>query len=672
MSFSEEALPNKCNVEFRSSRYNSAAVVEPDGGRRLGTHSGISNLVRFADFELDLNAGILRRGNERLKLQPQPAKVLVLLVNRPGSLVTRQELAKEVWGGETYVDFEQGLNFAIRQVRTVLEDDADEPRFIQTIPKQGYRFIGDLLVANAPQGDTAIPDRALDTGSQDTRQPRLRWLRTSLLSLFLLVMIVVLVRTITSHPRPSGVDVSATHQIRSLAVLPLRNLSGDAEQEYFSDGMTDELITELAKIGSLRVISHTSVERYKNTKLSVPEIARALRVDDVLEGSVLKSGSKIRVTSQLIDARTDRHVWGDSYERDDRDVLTLQSDLAQRIAVEVGVNLTTSEQTRLDSNRTVDPGAHDAFLRGDFYWDKLSCGNFEKALRYFQEAAAKDSGFAPAQAAIAFSYFNLADWACWPQQDAFEKSRKAAQEAMKLDPDLADAHAAIAELAFYHDWDWTRSEREFKRAVELDPNDANTRASFGIFLIAMGQTDRGLSEFEKAHELDPVSEFTNMIGAYMFYLSHRFDQAIDQAQKAIDLYPQSAAAHYWLAQSYEQNGMSKQAADTYLKTLMLANLPAEQLTSARQAIALSGLQGYWQHELLRKRNGSQGDRPCWKTLIYAHLGDTERTIRQLQWGLDQHCDGLQFLKVEPIYDRFRRDARFQEMVQKMRLDQNSF
>lgn len=635
----------------------------------MGTHSGLSNLVRFADFELDLNAGVLRRGNERLKLQPQPAKILVLLVSRAGSLVTRQELAKEVWGGETYVDFEQGLNFAIRQVRTVLEDDADEPRFIQTIPKQGYRFIGDLQVTNAAPDDTAIPAPALDTGSQDKRQHRFR-LKTSLLSLFLLVAIGVLVRTIMNHPRPSGGNASAIHQIRSLAVLPLRNLSGDAEQEYFSDGMTDELITELAKIGGLRVISHTSIERYKNTTLSVPEIARDLGVDDVLEGSVLKSGDKIRVTSQLIDARTDRHVWADSYQRDDRDVLTLQSDLAQRIAVEVGVNLTSSEQTRLASNRTVDPAAHDAYLRGNFYWNKLSCANFEKALRYFQEAAAKDPGFAPAQASTAFSYFNLADWACWPQQEAFEKSRKAAQEALKLDPDLADAHAAIAELAFYHDWDWTTSEREFQRAVELDPSDANTRASFGIFLIAMGQTERGLLEFERSRELDPVSEFTNMIGAYMFYLSHRFDQAIDQAQKAIELYPQSAGAHYWLAQSYEQNGMAKPAADAYLKTLMLANLPAEQLASARQAITLHGLQGYWQHELLRKRNDTQGDRPCWKTLIYAHLGDRERTIEQLQWGLDQHCDGLQFLKVEPVYDRFRQDPRFQELLQKMRLGQN--
>jgi TolB-like protein/DNA-binding winged helix-turn-helix (wHTH) protein len=637
----------------------------------LGTHSGLSNLVRFADFELDLNAGVLRRGSERLKLQPQPAKILVLLVSRAGSLVTRQELAKEVWGAETYVDFEQGLNFAIRQVRTALEDDADEPRFIQTVPKQGYRFIGDLLAANLPQRGTPILDRALDTASQDKRQQRFKWLRTSLLSLFLLMTIAVLVRTIATRPRASGVDASAIHQIRSLAVLPLHNLSGEVEQEYFSDGMTDELITELAKIGGLRVISHTSVERYKSTKLSVPEIARALGVDDVLEGSVLKSGNKIRVTSQLIDARTDHHVWADSYERDDRDVLALQSDLAQRIAVEVGVNLTNSEQTRLASNRTVDPAAHDAYLRGNFYWNKLSCGNFEKALRYFQEAAAKDPGFAPAQASIAFSYFNLADWACWPQQEAFEKSRQAAQEALRLDPDLADAHAAIAELAFYRDWDWTTSNREFQRAIALDPNDANTRASFGIFLIAMGQTERGLSEFERAHQLDPVSEFTNMIGAYMFYLSHRFDQAIDQGQKAIELYPQSGGAHYWLAQSYEQNGMAKQAADTYLKTLMLANLPAEQLASARQAIALSGLQGYWQHELLRKRSGSQGDRPCWKTLIYAHLGDKERTIEQLQWGLDQHCDGLQFLKVEPIYDRFRPDPRFQELLQKMRLDPNS-
>jgi TolB-like protein/thioredoxin-like negative regulator of GroEL len=586
-------------------------------------------------------------------------------VTRAGSVLTRQELIEEVWGADTYVDFEQGLNFAIRQIRSVLEDDADEPRFIQTIPRQGYRFVGELREVDTEPHEEVALNGVSQVGTPPTKHNNFRWVWICSFSLLLLI---VLAKTATSHRRATQQQASISQHIRSLAVLPLRNLSGDPEQEYFSDGMTDELITELAKIGSLRVISHTSVERYKNTRLSVSEISRDLNVDALLEGSVLKWGDKIRVTSQLIDARTDRHIWADSYERNDRDILALQGELALRIAIEVGVNLTSSDESRLVSNRTVDPAAHDAYLKGHFYWNKLTCTDFEKALRYFQEAAARDPGFAPAQASIAFSYFNLADSACWPQQSTFEESRKAAQRALERDPDLADSHAAIAEIAFYHDWDWPTTEREFKRAIELDPNDANTRASYGIFLIAMGKSEEGLSEFKRVQALDPVSEFTNMIGAYMYYLSHRFDQAIEQANKAIELYPKSAGAHYWLGQSYEQNGNTKEAADTYLKTMMLANLSAEQLAAARQAVAIHGLHGYWQNELVRNRRSDHDDSPCWRTLIYAHLGERERVIRQLQLGLDQHCDGLQFMRVEPIYDKFRADPRFEEMLKKMRLN----
>ncbi|HVP49889.1 MAG TPA: winged helix-turn-helix domain-containing protein, partial [Candidatus Bathyarchaeia archaeon] len=347
-----------------------------------------SSLVHFAEYAFDLATGELRLAGTPVKLQPQPAKVLAVLIRHAGEIVTRHTLVEEVWGAETFVDYEQGLNYAIRQIRTVLGDDADQPRFLETLPKRGYRFIA------APSG--AVEEVPLPTSAPapSVERPRFPW-RVAVACLVLGgIAATVIVGLNWNRLRQRWWPAMGGHRIESLAVLPLRNLSHDPEQEYFSDGMTDQLITDLAKYGGLRVISHTSVERYKGTQRPLPEIARELGVDAVVEGTVTRSGDRVRITAQLINARSDAHLWAETYQRDTRDVLALQDELARDIAEQVRIKVTPKDQSRLTAARIVSPQAYDAYLRGRHLWLQRTPGAIASAIGYFQQAVREDPGFA--------------------------------------------------------------------------------------------------------------------------------------------------------------------------------------------------------------------------------------------------------------------------------------
>ncbi|HEX5316051.1 MAG TPA: tetratricopeptide repeat protein, partial [Candidatus Kapabacteria bacterium] len=383
------------------------------------------------------------------------------------------------------------------------------------------------------------------------------------ISVFVIAALILAFALDLNH-LPGHASRNGHPRISSIAVLPLQNLSHDPEQEYFSDGMTDELITEIAKVNRLRVISHTSVNRYRDTKLSLPEIASELGVEGVVEGTVMRSGNHVRITAQLIDARSDQHIWAESYDRDFKDVLDMQAEVARQIAAKVGITLTQGEQMNLASNHAIDPEAHEYLLKGDFYWNRLDCADFKKALNYYQQAVAKDPKYALAYDGEADSYFNLADWGCDSQAEMFPKAKVAALKAVELDPNLADAHTSLGELAFYYEWNWPKAEQEYQQAMQLDPNAAHD--SYAIFLVAMGRTEQGLSEMKKAHQIDPTSEMENVTSTYVFYLAHRYDEAIEQAQRTLELYPSSHSIYYWLGQSYERKGMNEQAVDAYLKS----------------------------------------------------------------------------------------------------------
>jgi tetratricopeptide (TPR) repeat protein len=429
--------------------------------------------------------------------------------------------------------------------------------------------------------------------------------------------------------------------------------------------MTSELITDLARFSKLKVISHTSVKRYKETKHLLPEIARELDVDAIVEGTVVRSGDRVRITAQLIDARTDRHLWADSYERDFRDILSLEAEVARQIATEVGIHLTDREQARLASNRAVDPAAHEAYLKGAFHWHQLTCAGYSKALEYFEESIGKDPTFAAAYSGAADAYFSLADWGCVPQEQAFPKSKAAALKAVELDPGSAQGHAVLADLAFYREWDWPKAEKEYKQAIDLDANDAEIHAAYAVFLTATDRQEQGLREMTQAQAADPLSELTNMMSTYLFYLDHQYDQAIAQAKKTLELYPRSGSAYYWLGQSYERKGMDKEAVSAYLSPPPPSDAKLEKIESWRDRNQQS-LRGFWQKQLETKA-GNHPVAACWQTLIYAHLGDKERTFQLLEWGFQHHCDGLQFLKVEPIYDNLRNDDRYKTLLSRLGL-----
>jgi TolB-like protein/DNA-binding winged helix-turn-helix (wHTH) protein/Tfp pilus assembly protein PilF len=621
----------------------------------LSSQTKTRGTVFFGEYQFDRLTSELRRNGTALKLQPQPAKVLRILVDRAGEVITRQELANQVWGSDTHVDFEHGLNYAIRQIRTVLEEDAENPRFLETLPKRGYRFI-------APVSEQAALTEAQEpTGLAIRPRKPVSRLFISLAVAALVVAAIFRIGWTRLYPRSQS---PRNTMIESIAVLPLRNLSSDPAEEYFSEGMTDELITDLAKFHKLRVISHTSVKRYSETKRPLTEIARELGVDAVIEGTVTRSADRVRITAQLIDAHSDQHLWAESYERDVRDILELQRDVARTIANEVGLSLTSGEQARFAQVPTVNPAAHEAYLKGHYYWSKFSCTGNTKALEYFQEAIAKDPNFALAYAGMADTYFNLADGRCSPQDETFAKSKAAALKAVELDPKSAQAHAQLGELAFYRDWDWPKAEQELTRGVELDPNDAGIHATYAIYQVSMGRLEQGLSEIRKARQLDPVSEPTNIMVAYVSYLTHNYDQCIDQVQKGLELHPDSRALYYWLGACYEQKGSPAEAIAAYLKAM---GGFAKEIPLLRSAYQEHGLPGYWSEELRTLKKEHKAVDPLIEAMTYTRTGDKEKALQALALAYSRHCDGLQFLKVEPVFDSIRDDPRYRALLSQLRL-----
>jgi TolB-like protein/DNA-binding winged helix-turn-helix (wHTH) protein/tetratricopeptide (TPR) repeat protein len=614
-----------------------------------------SQEVRFGEYSLDLRTGELRHNGVVLKLQLQPAKVLGILACRAGKVVTRQELADQVWGSETHVDFEHGLNYAIRQIRSVLEDHPEHPRFVETVPKRGYRFIAPLV---SDDGREQMPP----VGAANERPSRRPMLPTRFTAIVLIAVVAGLIwlylRT-RSEKRP---------RIESVAVLPLRNLSNDPQQEFFSDGMTDELITDLAKAGGLRVISHTSVEGYKNVKKPLPEIARELGVDAIVEGTIMRSADRVRITAQLIDARSDQHIWAESYERDLRDMFTLQDEVAKQIVNEIGTNLAPKVERQASSGHVIDPAVHEAYLRGNFYWNQLTCEGFTKARQYYEQATGQNPQFARAYLGLAESYFTLADWGCSPERELIAKSKAAALKALELDPSLGEAHAWLGKLAFFYEWNFPKAENELKQGIELSPNYPGGHIIYAVFLVCTGRRQLALAEMQKAHDLDPISQLPNIISVLVFYLARDYDAAIEQGKKTIDLYPSSWAAYIFLEDAYERRGLWDQAAATYIKMKELQGASPREMSALRMMYQKSGMRGLWQRELASAERNHVSD-ACWFAGIFAHLGDKDKALKFLAQASQQHCSGPHTTVADPVFDDFRSDARYRAIADGLRIQQ---
>jgi TolB-like protein/Tfp pilus assembly protein PilF len=407
--------------------------------------------------------------------------------------------------------------------------------------------------------------------------------------------------------------------IRSLAVLPLQNLSGDAGQEYFADGMTEELTTDLSKIGAVRVISRTSAMRYKGANKSLREIARELNVDGVVEGSVRRSGNRVKITAQLILASTDTHLWADSYERELRDVLALQDDVARSIANEIRVKLTPRELTRLTSSRAVNSEAYEAYLKGRYFWSKRTQEGEQKGLEYFQRAVSLDPGYSQAYSGVADSYIVLGGHGHLPVNDAFPKARTAASKALELDEGLTEAHVSLATVKTFYDWDWPGSEREFKRALELNPNYATAHHWYSHYLVNVRRLDEAVAEIKRARELDPFGITVNIWLAATLYYSHRYDQAIDQYRKILELYPEWTELHGGIGDCYAQKGMLAEAVAEWQKMLTVSG--QNQLASSlEQAYAVGGYPGYLRKQLDQLKTSSQTQPVSPLEFAYTYVG----------------------------------------------------
>ena len=613
--------------------------------------------VRFGVFEFDPPSQELRKHGLKIKLQGQPVEILAMLLARPGEVVSRDELQKKLWPADTFVDFEHSLNAAMKRLRAALGDSAGRPRFVETLARRGYRFIAPV---DGGRAATADPPAAL---SQRPSQRR-RYILAGSLAVGALLAVAVALDTASLREWIRGPGSSSP--IRSLLVLPLKNLSGDPEQEYFADGMTDALNAHLAGVSALRVISQTSSLLYKGTRKPLSQIAHELNVDAVVEGSVLRSGDRVRISVQLIQVPLEKRVWGQTYQRNLRDVLDLQSEVARAIVDEIRIKLTPSQRARLANVREASPEAHLAYAKGRFYWNKRTAEGLRKAVEYFQQAVGKDSGYAAAYAGLADAWVPFAWYAYLPPREAFPRAKEAVTKALQLDPSLAEAHTTLAFITLYYDWDWPGAEREFRRAIELSPNYANAHHWYAEYLSLAGQHERAIQESERARELDPLSSIINAWVGSRYFFARRYDMAIEQYRNAAEMDPDFVPVHLALGQAYVQKGMFQEAVAELERAVSLSGGSPVYLASLAHACGAAGRRRdalRWIDEL-KKLSARRYVASFDMAIAFLGLGDRERTLAYLETAVEERSPRLLFLTIDPRFDRLRSDSRFQRLLER--------
>ena len=630
--------------------------------------------LRFSVFEVDLNAGELRKHGMRIRIQEQPFQLLATLIEHAGEVVSREDLQKKLWTADTFVDFDHGLNKAINKIREALGDSAESPRFVETVSRRGYRFLAEVQDVDAP----SVLRSASATQSQFAAEPSavvelagkpaiakrhslsLAW-KVSALMLLVLVAFVG-VWKFHSWKRPSLV-------IRSLAVLPLESLSSDASQDYFADGMTDELISDLGQISALRVISRTSVMTYKHAHKPLPQIARELNVDAVVEGTVVRSGDQVRITAQLIQAVTDKHLWSQSYEGDIRNTLALQNQVASAIADQIRINLNPQERAALKTAKVVDAEAYQSYLKGRFFWNKRTADGLRAALAYFNQAIEEDPKYAQAYSGLADTYALLGDWqyAVMTTKEALPKAKAAAVKALDLDSTLGEAHNSLAFCLDGFDWDLESGGKEFRRAIELNPGYATAHHWYAWHLALLRRYDEALAEMKKAQNLDPLSLIIDADLAELLALANSYDESIVQSRKAIEMNPNFALAHNQLALAYLQKHMNEEAVAELQKAVRLSGGSPTCIANLARAYVASGKRTEAEKLLsdLKKRSTSGYSHASEIAVIYASLGDTDQAMSWLEKGYDERFNPG--VLIRPGFDPLRSNPRFQDLTSRVGL-----
>jgi TolB-like protein/DNA-binding winged helix-turn-helix (wHTH) protein len=621
---------------------------------------------RFGAFELDAATGELRKGDLPLKLQPQPLRVLQLLVEHAGQLVSREKIQRCLWKDSTFVDFEHGINFSINQIRGALADDAEKPQYVETLPRRGYRFIAQVDGA----GNSYV------AGAKPTRRLRSIIFPVAF-GLLAVIGITAVLFALNVHgwrdqlfvypPRP---------RIQAVAVLPLVNLSGDSEQEYFADGMTEALITELGKIGGPRVISRQSVMQYKGSKKSLAEIARELNVDAVLEGAVGHSGDRVKVTIHLAQASPERQLWAQEYDRSIRDVLSLQDEIARTVADEIQVELTSQERAQLSRSRPVNPEVHANYLRGRSvlagglgHLSKVASKtqyteeDVQTAIAYFKSAIDKDPAYAQAYAGLADAYIDLGHpgWGGHSPKETLTAAKQAATRALKLDPSLPEAHFSLAQTLQY-DWNWPEAEKEYKFALKLNPNYVDAHLEYGRFVQALGRNDEALAQMHYADELDPLNIAVKEILAWVTYAARQYDVALQQLENLGDegglvhvyrekgMYPEALASNKrWLATH------SSQSRDPYCLAV-LASIYGLQGRNDEAEALIKELKETARHRYVSGFFFAEA---------YVGLGQNDQAITSLEQAYDAHDQWMVFANSYPGLDGLRSEPRFQALMRRM-------
>jgi TolB-like protein/DNA-binding winged helix-turn-helix (wHTH) protein/Flp pilus assembly protein TadD len=652
------AMANTCIswVEVYTTRKLSYMLTSTYGRR-----------ARFGAYVVDFRSAELFKHGIRIKLQDQPFQILTILLESHGELVSREVLRKKLWAEDTYVDFDAGLNAAIRKLRDALCESAEAPRFIETLPRHGYRFIAQVEAVLEPERPKELTPPANPTMEisppqsvspfpvEEVRTRSAGMAANWTLAAFLFAAGILVVILTTTNWRSRFFSTRASTGIQSIAVLPLQDLSDDPSREYFADGMTDALITDLAQIKSLRVISRTSSMQFKGTKKRLPEIAKDLNVDALVEGTVVRSGSRVRINAQLIRADNEGHLWAQSYERSMSDVVGLQAEVATRIAAEIEANLTSQENAKLTKARAVNPEAYEDYLRGEYFYSKETNEGFEKAIDYYQKSIDLDPNFAPAYVGLAEDYGFMAYTRRTDPKEAWNKSEILLQKALELDPNSSLAHVLVGMTKLQYHCDRSGAEREIQRALELNPADMGAVDYHSYYLLEVGRTDEAIAEKKKVLEHDPVSVGTSAeLGLYLLNAG-RNEEAVQQLQKTLELDPNFPPALTRLGLAYEGQQKYEQAVMWIKKALVVEQVPGR-LGRLGEVYARWGKkkEALEVIEELKKMGQQRYVPPNVIALIYARLGQNEEALSYIEKATREDSPSLS----DSGFDNLRTNPRF--------------
>ena len=613
-------------------------------------------IIRFEEFELAIKSGELRKNGAIVRLQPQPFKLLVFLASHAGQTVTRQELQQAVWEDETFVDFEHGLNFCIKQIRSALGDNAQSPSLIETLPRRGYRFIGEVERLNiSPLIESDNSEGRTGNGRPRAGTPFAR--RFALIGLIGSLLVAAGYFSWRSFNKAT-VPMSKV----MMAVLPFENLSGDTGEDYFSDGMTEEMIARLGRLQPLRlgVIARTSAMTYKGAKKDISHIGRELGVDFVVEGSVRRDQDRVRITAQLIRVSDQTHLWSQSYDRPAGDALSIQSEVAGQIANALAIELLGGDR-RTDSTDSTSARAVDAYLRGRYLWNKGDRKGVTKSVEYFERAIQFDPHYSAAFAGLADSYRLLGMYYLILPAEAYPKAKEAALRAIDLDPANADALVSLGSIKFRYEWKWEEAERDFVRAIEINPSLGMAHHDYAWFLVAMERFDEGIEHMKLAQQLDPLSPLANSDVGWVYLMARRYDEAILQINRTLELEPSFGGALACLELAYTLKGQHRQALETLLKEIGDGGTPAQ---DGDPALSMKSL---YRTRLERKLEAAKTD--CASSYSIATMciaaGERGKAFEWLERAFRERDPMVVSARTDPAFDDLRSDARFELLLRQL-------